>query len=201
MLLFREIIQSIDTDHEQLAFSIRDVTEDEQSIPFYLSKGWAAGSDKYQIVDSLNVFGRDWEIAVKAHPGLLAGKSEYNLISLAILLVVINVSFIALVLFFIVFKNRRNFEREEQNALTSSLIEASPTGNILVNSKGEIIRANRRLRDLFAYSMEELKGKSIEQIIPAISAKDYLQHRDGYFGEIISTGISGNVYGLRSDSR
>lgn len=200
VLLFREIIQSIDTDHEQLAFSIRDVTEDEKSIPFYLSKGWTLGNDEYQIVDRLNVFGRDWEITVKAHPGLLAGKSEYNLISLAILLVVINVSFIALVLFFIIFKNRRNLEREEQNALTSSLIEASPTGNILVNSKGEIIRANRRLRDLFAYTMEELKGKSIEQIIPAISAKDYLQHRDGYFGEIINTGISGNVYGLRSDN-
>lgn len=200
VLLFSEIIQSIDTEHERLAFSISDVTEDAKALPFYFSKGWADGREEYRIVERLSVFGREWEITAKAHPGLIEGKNEYNLISLAILLVVVNVSFFALVLLFLVYKNRKNLEQEEQNALTDALIGASPTGNILVNSKGDIIRTNRRLDHLFAYPPGELKGKPFEQLIPGVSVNDYLQHREGNLGAIVYTGAQGDIYGLRSDN-
>jgi PAS domain S-box-containing protein len=58
-----------------------------------------------------------------------------------------------------------------------SLFENSTEGIILANSRGEIILANPSSCRMFGYGNEELKGKSIEILIPETLRKKHENHR------------------------
>ena len=47
-----------------------------------------------------------------------------------------------------------------------SLLEASPDGVVLVNEAGEIELANKAVCELFGYSSDELRGMSVDRLVP-----------------------------------
>ncbi len=82
------------------------------------------------------------------------------------------------------------------------LMASTPDGIIITNNKGEIELLNYQAEKQFKYSTEELKGKTIETLIPKrfVHHKD---HRNGYIDSpsIRHMGVRGELYGLCKDGK
>ncbi len=61
-----------------------------------------------------------------------------------------------------------------------NLVEYAPYGIILVNKNGRIELVNEHTEKLFGYSYDELKGKSVEILIPEDKRHKHIEHRAHY---------------------
>ncbi|MCZ2392512.1 MAG: PAS domain-containing sensor histidine kinase [Chitinophagales bacterium] len=81
------------------------------------------------------------------------------------------------------------------------LFNNKTVGIIIVNKNGDIIEANSFTSDLFGYSHEELTKMSVEQLVPAQSAKNHSEYREKYeknpHARVMGAGIE--LYGRRKD--
>jgi PAS domain S-box-containing protein len=81
------------------------------------------------------------------------------------------------------------------------IIEASPSGIILVNKEGGIVLVNKMVEKLFGYNRDELLNNSIEILIPERLRKDHLNLRDQFFvtSETRPMGTGRELFGLKKD--
>jgi PAS domain S-box-containing protein len=81
------------------------------------------------------------------------------------------------------------------------VIEASPSGMIMVDESGCIVLVNSQVEKLFGYSREELLGKSIDVLVPATSREAHPGHRAAFFGDpkTRSMGVGRDLYAQRKD--
>lgn len=199
VLIFQEIIKGISAEDKHLAFQITDITSDTQADHFYQTTEWSQADAGLSLTQELMVFGREWQVSIRALPSLVQKERPYDPVVIAALLLASSISLFLLVYFYIVGKNRINQEQRQQLALAGSLIEASPLGKLLVNSDGKIVKVNRRLRELFGYSEEGLIGRSVELLIPHHLRDSHVNHRARYRGQHMQMGAGGEIMGLRSD--
>ena len=84
---------------------------------------------------------------------------------------------------------------------SDTLFTHATEGILIVNDKGEILRANPSAGILFGYETDELTGKKIELLVPKRLLKDHLGHRHHYNKnpEARSMGIGLDLYGLKKD--
>jgi PAS domain S-box-containing protein len=92
-------------------------------------------------------------------------------------------------------------ERKRAEERLRLVVEAAPSGMIMVDHQGKIVLANTQIERLFGYSREELLGQSIEMLVPAASRAKHPGHRDSFFAEpkARSMGIGRDLFGLRKD--
>ena len=64
-----------------------------------------------------------------------------------------------------------------------SLLESVPDGIVMSNSSGRIVLANAHAERLFGYKRGELRGASIETLLPERSRDGHVGHRAAYFGQ------------------
>lgn len=81
------------------------------------------------------------------------------------------------------------------------IIESMPEAIIVANPNGEIIRCNRQVVALFGYSLEELIGQPIEQLVPQRNRTDHNAHRAAYLKQPGSRpmGLGKDLNGQRKD--
>jgi PAS domain S-box-containing protein len=81
------------------------------------------------------------------------------------------------------------------------LLDSTPDGIVLVNSTGRIVLANAQAEALFGYTRGELRGTSIESLLPPRFRAGHAMHRSGYFAQprTRSMGADLELYGLRRD--
>lgn len=81
------------------------------------------------------------------------------------------------------------------------VVESSPNGIIMTNSKGEIELVNRQTEDLFGYKRTELIGKSIEILVPRQMRNKHKGYRKEFFSYPASRpmGRGRDLYALRKD--
>lgn len=60
-------------------------------------------------------------------------------------------------------------------------VEASPSGILLVNDRGEIVLVNSQIEKLFGYDRGELIGRSVEILVPERLAGQHPEHRAKFF--------------------
>lgn len=79
------------------------------------------------------------------------------------------------------------------------MINASPSGMILINQEGTIIFINPKCEELFEYSAAELVGKKIEVLISTETNANHARMRDSYFANpgMRSMGAGRDLYGLK----
>jgi len=79
--------------------------------------------------------------------------------------------------------------------------EASPSGIILANARGEIVLVNAHVEELFGYHRDELIGMAVETLIPARFAAGYRAHRAAFLNkpEARIMGAAQELLALRKD--
>ncbi|MCA9470648.1 MAG: PAS domain S-box protein [Nitrospirales bacterium] len=61
------------------------------------------------------------------------------------------------------------------------VVEAAPSGMLMVDNKGNIVLANQQIETIFGYTREELMGQSVEMLIPKRFQRHHKTYREGFF--------------------
>ena len=81
------------------------------------------------------------------------------------------------------------------------VVEASPSGMIMIDQQGTIVLANHLVTELFGYSREELLGLSIDTLVPKRFRTQHPTHRATFFAspkpQLMGSGR--DLFGLRKD--
>ena len=87
---------------------------------------------------------------------------------------------------------------EEQFRL---VVEASPSGIVLVNGEGRVVLVNAETERLFGYTREELTGKPVEMLVPERFRGDHPGHRAGFLAapRARAMGLGRELFARRKD--
>lgn len=90
---------------------------------------------------------------------------------------------------------------EPESDILHAMIESLPTGTIIVNAAGVILRLNRRIETWFGYSRDELLGKSIDLLVPERFRSEHGALRASYMAnpKVRPMGANRDLYGRRRD--
>jgi PAS domain S-box-containing protein len=81
------------------------------------------------------------------------------------------------------------------------LLESTPDGIVIVNPTGHILIANRQAESLFGYGPDEMRGSTVESLLPERFRTSHKGHRSHYFEQprTRAMGAGLELYGLRKD--
>lgn len=81
------------------------------------------------------------------------------------------------------------------------VIEASPSGMIMIDNCGRITLVNSQIERLFGYSREELLGNPIEILVPESARTKHPVYRESFTKNptVRSMGVGRDLFGLRKD--
>jgi PAS domain S-box-containing protein len=83
------------------------------------------------------------------------------------------------------------------------MVEALPSGILVVDAKGTIVLANSLLNGLFRYAKDELIGKPIETLVPPRHVTGHPEKVSSFFAAPVPTflGAGRTLYGMRKDGQ
>jgi len=83
------------------------------------------------------------------------------------------------------FTERKRAEEalRKSEATGRALLESAAEGIVIVNPHGRIMLANVRTEELFGYQRDELRGQSLEVLLPERFRHSHADHRVAYFAE------------------
>ncbi len=92
-------------------------------------------------------------------------------------------------------------ERKKAEEQFRLVVEAAPSGMIMIDRHGSIALANQLVTELFGYPREELMNESIELLIPERFRAQHPKHRIGFFANPHprAMGSGRELFGLRKD--
>jgi PAS domain S-box-containing protein len=92
-------------------------------------------------------------------------------------------------------------ERKRAEEKFRLAVEASPSGILLVDQKGQIVLVNSHIEELFRYGREELIGKSVEILVPERFATHHPEYRTQFFAAPTARamGAGRELFGRRKD--
>ena len=70
---------------------------------------------------------------------------------------------------------------QEKESRLRLLIDAFPSGMLIVDHLGKIVFANKLIKTLFGYSDQELVGQSVDRLVPEQFQHEHFHHRTGFF--------------------
>ncbi|MEJ2180614.1 MAG: PAS domain S-box protein [Gammaproteobacteria bacterium] len=71
-------------------------------------------------------------------------------------------------------------QRKRAEERSRVLLESTPDAMVVVNENGEIILANKQIKNIFGYTMEELVGQPVEVLLPERSRGQHVGYRSDY---------------------
>lgn len=82
-----------------------------------------------------------------------------------------------------------------------AVVEAAPSGLVMVDREGRVVLANSRMEKLFGYPRDALIGQKVEMLVPAWLRADHRRLRAEYLRHPVpySLGAGRELYGLRRD--
>jgi len=92
-------------------------------------------------------------------------------------------------------------ERRRAEAKFQLVIEAAPSGMLMIDDQGTIVLANQQLGRQFGYAKDELLGQTIERLVPNRFCEKHPGKRTTFFRNPIprQMGSGRDLYGLRKD--
>ena len=81
------------------------------------------------------------------------------------------------------------------------VVEATPSGMVMINNSGNIELVNAKAEEMFGYPRAELYGQSIEMLVPERLCKNHPGYRQAFFAspETRAMGAGRDLYGLRKN--
>jgi PAS domain S-box-containing protein len=110
-------------------------------------------------------------------------------------------------------QNQAHFIEQQQDALIAKqalndnqkiwelIVEAAPSGMVMVDRAGKIVLVNQLIQTMFGYSREALIGEPIDLLIPERFRGNHSEQRMNYFAkpEPRSMGSGRDLYGMRKN--
>ncbi len=92
-------------------------------------------------------------------------------------------------------------ERLASDEIVRLAVEACPSGMIMTSADGRIVLVNAEAERLFGYAREELFGRSIDILVPAMVRANHAMHRDAFVAcpQTRRMGIGRDLYGVRKN--
>ena len=92
-------------------------------------------------------------------------------------------------------------DARDADARFGGLLESVPDAVIIANASGRVVLANSQADALFGYARGELRGMTLEDLMPPRFRKAHVSHRDGYFHQpsVRPMGAGRELFGLRKD--
>ncbi len=92
-------------------------------------------------------------------------------------------------------------ERKKAEEQFRLVVEAAPSGMIMIDRHGSIVLVNQLVTQLFGYPREELLNQSIELLVPERFRAQHPEHRTGFFADPRprAMGSGRELFGLRKD--
>ncbi len=92
--------------------------------------------------------------------------------------------------------------RKQEEERLRHVIEAAPTGLIMVDQTGIMVMVNTQTAKLFGYSKADLRGKPIEILVPERFHAQHPAHRTTFFANPQTRAMGGgrDLYGRRQDN-
>jgi PAS domain S-box-containing protein len=90
---------------------------------------------------------------------------------------------------------------EEKERRLHVLIDAFPSGMLIVDPLGRVVFANKVIEMLFGYSEQELIGQSIDRLVPNRLQQEHSQHRAGFLQDPTARamGVGRDLFACRKD--
>lgn len=76
-----------------------------------------------------------------------------------------------------------NRQKQETESMVQSLFEAAPQAILIVDRSGSIVMANPATEKIFGYKPEELRGESVEALVPGQLRDLHFAHRGQYMAD------------------
>jgi PAS domain S-box-containing protein len=96
---------------------------------------------------------------------------------------------------------RDNTERRRTLKYYTMMLESAMNAMIMVRSDGALIAANRQAERMFGYSADELRGISVEKLVPVRFRREHPANRERYFSapQLRNMGTGRDLFGQRKD--
>ncbi|HEX4628866.1 MAG TPA: PAS domain S-box protein, partial [Gemmatimonadales bacterium] len=91
--------------------------------------------------------------------------------------------------------------RRKAEARFQAVVEATPSGVVMMDRAGKIVLVNREIERLFGYARDELVGHLIEILVPARLREQHPGYRTRFFSspQTRAMGVGRELFGLRRD--
>jgi len=98
-------------------------------------------------------------------------------------------------------RSRSEAELRKSNALLNAIFESAPDAMLLVGADGRIVRANNGAARVFGFGIEEIAGKSVDDLIPRRYRENHIRRRLAFAAQPHprAMGSGMELFGLRSD--
>ena len=194
-LVVSEVLKDLGPRREEIAFSITDVSD---GIEFYRSPGFDPRVDAVT-GDEVEVFGRRWRLSFHPRPafakqyvGTTPGILSLTLVLLGILGTATAYNFS---------RNRAQAQqaRWEEEEMAYKIIDATPQALLVIDQAGVIIRANAYCERVFGWSMSDLLGKPVDDLVPSGVRGGHKELRENYDYRPRDMGSRQNLEAARED--
>jgi PAS domain S-box-containing protein len=81
------------------------------------------------------------------------------------------------------------------------VVEAAPSGFVMVDQAGKMVLVNSQTEKMFGYLRDELLGQPVEMLVPERFRKQHAQYRAGFFADpkARAMGVGRDLFALRKD--
>lgn len=80
-------------------------------------------------------------------------------------------------------RNSAQRDKQESDSLVHSLFEAAPQAILIVDRDGLIVMANPAAERIFGYDPRELRGLTLETLLPVKLRTEHIAHRESFFAD------------------
>ncbi|UTW53005.1 PAS domain S-box protein [bacterium SCSIO 12827] len=194
-LVVSEVLKDLGPRREEIAFSITDVSD---GIEFYRSPGF---DPKVEAVvgKGVEVFGRNWRLRFHPRPAFAKRYGGIQPGMLGLTLVLLGILGTATAFNFARNRARALQARQEEEELAYKIIDATPQALLVVDQAGIIIRANAYCERVFGWSMSDLLGKSVDDLVPLDMRDAHKELRECYDYKPRNMGSRQDLEAVRAD--
>ena len=92
-------------------------------------------------------------------------------------------------------------ERKRAEQRFQLVVEAAPSGFVMVDQAGKMVLVNSQTEKMFGYLRDELLGQPMEMLVPERFRKQHAQYRAGFFADpkVRAMGVGRDLFAQRKD--
>ncbi|MDC7825006.1 PAS domain S-box protein [Pseudomonas sp. BLCC-B13] len=163
-LLTEEVLRGLALQNDRVSLRLFDITRPGRVEAFYQNS--APGAELEQVMverQTIDIFGRRWEIELTAHPGFIKSLHQTSPQQIVLIGTILTLLLATLVGVVGVSRERRLQILRERSRL-AAIVESSSDGIVGQTLEGRVTSWNRGAEQIFGYSSEQVLGRPFAEL-------------------------------------